>query len=109
MPIDSALGLCQYPPKQSGFTEPGKVAQDEDKATLGRRFPFCSQDNVSLRKGIVRGLCPYAPFLVSLGSVSLGKSTRGGFPHGHQRKLLSWRAVCLQKQPTSGMGRAEVP
>lgn len=109
MPIDNALGLCQYPPNQSGFTEPGKVAQDEDKATLGRRFPFCPQDNVSLRKGIIRGLCPYAPFLVSLGSVSLGKSTQGGFPHGHQRKLLSRRAVCLQKQPTSGMGRAEVP
>lgn len=108
MPIDSALGLCQYPPKQSGFTEPGKVAQDADKATLGRRFPFRSQNNVSLRKGVFRGLYSYAPFLVSLGSVSLGKSTRGGFPHGHQRKLLSPRAVCLQKQPTSGIGHAEV-
>lgn len=44
MPVDSALGFCPYPTKQSGFAEPGKGAEaEEDRATLGRRFPFCSQ------------------------------------------------------------------
>lgn len=37
MPVDSALGFCPYPTKQSGFTEPGKGAEaEEDRATLGR-------------------------------------------------------------------------
>lgn len=107
------LYLCPWilsvPHKAERVTEHSQVAQGESKATLGHRFPFCPQNDISLRKGIV------TQRTVSIRSFS-------DFPRKHffrkicKRWAPSWEsktapgqgAVCLQKQPTSGVGHAEV-